>query len=1670
MERKIPKRNSEKVSRLNLLSKNDFGLASILAGYCCSKYYSKDFSKLFSALTEACGRSPVHLSTLQEFWTPALERAVVQLVGRYYAEEIYQALLLRMEGQLSNESTRRSYHSAHFGYYFYSIINLLEQLVNTSCYTETVEELLYCGNDYIPGYKYLLALALRRKEEPVYTLVQEALLGDNTQVLLTRSIIEAVIISKDEALLNDLYRLLLAARLQEGLRQQILESADVGSLSVLTHFLKLCLDEDLFRYSAVIRAFGTWTGLGYDNTKPASIRRYAQYAYGCLTDPVLRQEYLNSGDNQKAYFALWSMGCDEIRDCEAMVEQLLWDKHHYRQILGWFYVSQSDSDVYKTALARKHLQERDEELLAWVVSCLPESRLFLYRFQPTGEAWNTDLTEHMVIPSDSSESLQLFLQLKETALFIHKKQRTFSGNPFDFVSVTLHNARVIQLMLSIAKIHPTLQLIDQLFPLLQFMDAEQRQVFLSLLDLDNASHRTYLRAALHDRSVLVKEAAVQRLAKTHLQPEDYAVLAEAMCSKSSTLRQLILALLKKQKAGDLKPMLRSLLNAEAPEQQQAALELLLELHKQNPQLQMELSEPLAQLQQKKLSTQTQILLEQLLDAQEPGTGYTKANGFGLYDPAVPQAFAQSLPSIQKPGFWGKVFKVQNEDLLSPSQIKALFPSWAQVDALLNRMNQVFIRHGDYEYEATDWSGQKIMTMFGNAQYDLLLPFEHGINRLDHPDARVEMVPFYTELLDAMGELATDPEKFVALLYVLEEDYSSFRPGMKLESWFLPYERRSVFCNYYDEARQKYKDHFFQLHTFIRKVLYRFDAHQLFVIMLRLYRSMVSFYGEETLGRCYVSNHELPAQLYTGEQAKFVINHPLLKCLRQLLYRLPLSEEDRKTWFLQQYRIEKIAQASTDCGLTLDDHLLAQDRGYAPREVLFETVLAPENAYYIRVLTNSLSQKLVKTYLWLQDFTPALLERIVSIEEKRGELPGPFTNHSRFIERIEGVSHFCNLLSALGAESFFRGYQTYRDATKKASLSHLLKCCYPAREDTAEHLAARLMHTDITEKRLVEAAMYAPQWAGFVEKLLGWNGLKCGVWFFHAHINELFSAEKETEVALYSPITPLQFNDGTFDKNWFFEAYDQLGPKHFDLLYKSAKYITDGSNQHRRSQLYTDAVLGRLDATELRKEISEKRNQDKLRCFPLLPMAKDDTHEALSRYEFIQKFLKESKQFGAQRRESEKKACAAAMENLAVAVGLTDVNRLIWQMESAKMSQVLPYMEPTLLDGVSLSLQINEQGDAGLRIEKNGKQLRTLPKFLSKNVHVLTLKELVKGLKEQKIRAKTSLEHAMITSAYFSIPELSGLLSNPVLCPLFENLLWTDDQVIGFLSKKEAGLVLAPLSGPEKTLQTEMLRPAHPYDLQQAQVWANYMQLLYQQQRVQPFKQVFREYYPLTADEADRQVHTYRYAGHQVQPQKAIALLRTRGWTVDYDEGLQKVYYQENLVARVYSLATWFSPADIEAPTLETIQFFDRRNETPVLLENVPPIVFSETMRDLDMMVSVAHVGGVDPEASHSTVEMRLAIAKELTALLQLNNISWRSAHALIRGKLSNYSVHLGSGIVHAEGKGMVSIVPVHTQARGRIFLPFADDDPKTAEIISKIVLLSEDHKLKDPSILCQITT
>ena len=84
------------------------------------------------------------------------------------------------------------------------------------------------------------------------------------------------------------------------------------------------------------------------------------------------------------------------------------------------------------------------------------------------------------------------------------------------------------------------------------------------------------------------------------------------------------------------------------------------------------------------------------------------------------------------------------------------------------------------------------------------------------------------------------------------------------------------------------------------------------------------------------------------------------------------------------------------------------------------------------------------------------------------------------------------------------------------------------------------------------------------------------------------------------------------------------------------------------------------------------------------------------------------------------------------------------------------------------------------------------------------------------------------------------------------------------------------------------------------------------------------------------------------------------------------------------------------------------------------------------------------------------------------NVKLDSKHALIQGEYGHYSVHLGSGVVHKQPGGSLCVVPVNAQHRGRLFLPFTDDDPRTAVMISKVLLLARDSEIQDPTILAQI--
>lgn len=702
-----------------------------------------------------------------------------------------------------------------------------------------------------------------------------------------------------------------------------------------------------------------------------------------------------------------------------------------------------------------------------------------------------------------------------------------------------------------------------------------------------------------------------------------------------------------------------------------------------------------------------------------------------------------------------------------------------------------------------------------------------------------------------------------------------------------------------------------------------------------------------------------------------------------------------------------------------------------------------------------------------DYAAGIGENIIAVvlkaELERGDTETEFSRNIGSIKRIYGRENLVKILAALGKDTLDRAthFYSYNGVPKRQSLSYLLGVCVPDKDDDAAGLRELVSKTDVTENRMIEAALYSPTWLDIMEEYLGWNGFKSACYYFIAHMNESVDEKTTAIIAKYTPISTEDLNVGAFDPEWFKDALQTVGEARFNKIYNAAKYISNGA-KHTRARKYADAVRGKLDKAKTAGEITEKRNKDTLMAYALIPLENDE--DMVQRYLFIQEFKKQSKKFGSQRRASEGAAVDCALQNLSKNAGFSDVSRLTLRMETKLFESIETMLDWNEIDEIRLKIEIDADGKAEIKCEKGGKALKSIPAKYKKNERVTAFSETKKQLTEQYRRTRQMFEEAMENQTEFTAKELNLLCTNPAVKPIVSRLVYRTEDRLGFLD----GDVLRDHSGREiRITEKTNLKIAHPYDIYMDGHWHEYQRYLFENGIRQPFKQVFRELYVKTPEES-QVYHSLRYAGNQIQPLKAKACLKTRRWVADVEEGLQKVYYRENIIASVYALADWFSPSDIEAPTLEWVGFFDRKTYQPIKIEDVPEIIFSEVMRDIDMAVSVAHAGGVDPETSHSTVEMRRAIIEFTLPLFRLKNVRLEGTHAFITGERADYSVHLGSGVVHLQGGPMINVLPVHSQHRGKLFLPFVDEDPKTAQIVSEVLLFAEDKKIKDPFILEQI--
>ncbi|WP_313581219.1 DUF4132 domain-containing protein [Chishuiella sp.] len=1526
-----------------------------------------------------------------------------------------------------------SYYSYNSGNYFYNL-SLEEQIIYDTQLSNN------------PSQFYIWSAAIDTGNTKIYQLLEDIIYNKHQEGKVSRNIIKALLNSKQQYCWELVEKLLLAAQRQEGLRQTIFESLDESSVEALQYMINVIIENKLTRFSSVLRAVDTWTGLGWLAEKEAVVKNIVSLANEYFTNPEEISKAVKSKNNNEVYMALWVQGVLDVEKTVPYLHQLLDKGSIEKKCLAIKFAIETQDPYIQMPLYYKAIINGDIQVLSFTGSAI--SNLL-----------NANTKSKFYI--DNQDYPDLFERLHELTQKIDIKEKKFEGKVFSWLDTIFKKSDLYASMFWL--VGENTEKLDLVLSYFEQFDLTLRENLTRniLGDLYHYSYspkknkkdvtpfqKEFAFKIIKDRGETLVTSAINVLQQDPLNKEEVMSFYDLFKRKNGNLRKKLIELVVKQEDSVLTSLVDELITKGDIEQRTASLDIIIQLEKEK-RISSQINQWLQNYSERsRISDREQILLDQL-NSSEDKELLSVQNGFGFYKPTIISEY--KLPEVNTDSFYKKSTKKDKYGFTQPI---------SHIKEELTKLNDLFLENKDHEYEAEDWNGSMIKVLLGND----------------------------------FSQIKRNTEGFLG--QQLAENYPLYEIW---EKWYKDSNLQSIdlfLLTFADSCdRKKFRDvledYVFYNKSFIPNPItngYYWNNPIRKILTSLNYKFVFEEYIDFLIDACSNLFVHLPNDIinYKGKQEDYYYSRDEGNGWQRegffnvFLNAIPLKELNDeqfiKVWNL--YRWMQFNGLEENIKHTVPNLYLfsrAYELKIITKDELYEGILTKQGN--IRELTTIKSynnnEKNIDTFSFLRPIINEIRDKFLDIELIRGDANTSVSHFVQEFQSIYGTKRFVQILKGLGKVKLYANYiYSYNgdNMTKQKLFSFLLSNCYPLETDTQEEFNRIVKKEKITELRLIQAAVYAPQWQKFISDYLGWKGLDSAIWWMHAHTKtssyQVKDSGLESEVAKYSSVDIQDFQDGAVDKDWFAKAYKELGKTRWEMLYDSAKYISDG-NGHRRARLYSDTLSGNLKIKEVSTRVKEKRDQDYLRVYGLVPLSKANPQkDVLNRYEYIQQFKKESKQFGSMKQTSEALAIRVALENLARNAGYPDPIRLTWAMETRQIQDILSKETQITIDGVTVGLIIDDNGKAELVVFRDDKQLKSIPPKIKKDKSIIDLTTTRKIMREQWTRSRKGLEEAMIRGDEFLYAEMKNLFEHPIIVKHLEKLVFISNNKIGFF--RNGNLVDA--NGEIYELdENNTVRIAHCVDLHDQSVWSDFQHYCFKEKLIQPFKQVFRELYVPTPDELQEKSISRRYAGHQIQTKQTLALLKTRGWKVDYEEGLQKVYHKEGFQVKLYAMADWFSPADVESPTLETIEFHSLKDYKNIPFTDINPRIFSEVMRDIDLVVSVAHVGDVDPEASHSSIEMRSVLMKETARLFKIDNIKIEGSHVLIKGEMADYSVHLGSAVVHQVPGKYLSILPVHSQHRGRLFLPFADDDPKSAEVLSKVLLLAKDNQIQDPTILSQIS-
>ncbi|MBX2858393.1 MAG: DUF4132 domain-containing protein [Cellvibrionaceae bacterium] len=283
--------------------------------------------------------------------------------------------------------------------------------------------------------------------------------------------------------------------------------------------------------------------------------------------------------------------------------------------------------------------------------------------------------------------------------------------------------------------------------------------------------------------------------------------------------------------------------------------------------------------------------------------------------------------------------------------------------------------------------------------------------------------------------------------------------------------------------------------------------------------------------------------------------------------------------------------------------------------------------------------------------------------------------------------------------------------------------------------------------------------------------------------------------------------------------------------------------------------------------------------------------------------------------------------------------------------------------------------------------------------------------------------------------------------LTELCIWHEDQLVT-IDKQPTALQLEACT----------LRVWHPAtssgELQLA--WQKFLVI---HSKTQAFKQAFREVYRPPLDNGTPVFQDSQFCDYIVKKDQLAQLCKARKWStpglVDSEGVIRFRYPADEFIAEFgvhdYELGDSAKVYGSAHTKTAELRFIDKK-KNPLPIDKIPLAIFSETMRDIDLFISVAglYVNPSNNTECHplaekhwnQSCEIRKSLLDQILPSMGIALYEWKAPFLLLNKGENQCAIHIGTGhVFDSKGNYQSKVQDISPNKKRKVrFLPALDDD------------------------------